>query len=55
MINTEEMMCARGICPPVVDGVLVRFDRLHITGAFARLISSALGDLLVAYLPHAPA
>jgi len=51
LIDVSKLMCANGRCPPVVNRVLVRFDTLHVTGAFANYTASALGDLLVDYLP----
>jgi hypothetical protein len=35
------------ICDPIVNQVVVRIDRSHLTASFARTLAPALGDYLV--------
>jgi hypothetical protein len=50
-IDVSSLLCANGVCPPVVDGVLTHFNALHVTGAFASLAAAALGEMIGSRLP----
>ena len=50
-INVDPLLCAHGICPPIVHKILVHFDTLHLSAAYARYISQGFGVLLGRALP----
>jgi hypothetical protein len=51
IIDLTTLMCAQARCPLVIHGVLVHFDYLHVSGAFATYVAPALGEMLAEYLP----
>jgi peptidoglycan/LPS O-acetylase OafA/YrhL len=48
-IDLDPLVCPHlPICDPIVNREVVKFDRSHLTGRFARSIAPALGDYLTA-------
>lgn len=47
-IDTESLFCVAQQCPAVVDGIIVRADKNHLTEDYSRYIGPAIGELLEA-------
>jgi hypothetical protein len=50
-IDVDTLMCANGTCPAMVGSVVVKFNQLHVTSAFAQLAAPAIGEMIGDYLP----
>jgi peptidoglycan/LPS O-acetylase OafA/YrhL len=50
-LDVLPLYCSHGVCPPVVDHVLVRFDSVHITRLYALHIARAFTQLLLTEAP----
>ncbi len=50
-IDINSLLCANGTCPPVINRILVHFDKLHLSAPYARFVAASLGELLRGKIP----
>ncbi|NIJ05817.1 acyltransferase family protein [Frigoribacterium faeni] len=46
IVDVGDLVCFRGVCPSFVGTVPMKIDHVHFSGAFAAVLSPALGELL---------
>ena len=53
LIDVDPLLCSKGMCPTIVDRILVHFDTDHLSGPYTLYAAFAFGQLLAGYLPSA--